>query len=268
MQHYGAPSRVLDWTENILMALYFAVWETDVDCDGAVWVLNAGRLNEITRVSESRRSVCLPSSVDVVLRSAMAISRTAYELKSVLTKHGHIESVLNSIARKDKEDGSEDKKDFKQWLDGKCAGYKSRVWQRLAYPVAVFPGRANDRLANQHATFTLHGGKAYDSQIKQPHQDHRLPPTCGIAEISRSLIDKKTSMKPQKLPCIPNDAKPFLDLYIVPSCAKRKLREQLKRLGIHVASAFPELEYQAKYIRHQWRFEATEGPGDVKLKEQ
>jgi FRG domain len=44
-QHYGLPTRLLDWTENPLVALYFAV-ENESDKDGAVWALWPGKLNE------------------------------------------------------------------------------------------------------------------------------------------------------------------------------------------------------------------------------
>lgn len=45
MQHYRAPTRLLDWTHSPLVALYFAVrdrWETD----GAVWCLHRPTLRE------------------------------------------------------------------------------------------------------------------------------------------------------------------------------------------------------------------------------
>lgn len=45
MQHYRAPTRLLDWTDNPLVALYFAVEEHQDDCDGAVWVLDPWWLN-------------------------------------------------------------------------------------------------------------------------------------------------------------------------------------------------------------------------------
>lgn len=45
MQHYGAPTRLLDWTENVLVAAYFAVNE-NVDKDGEIWVIFPQRLNK------------------------------------------------------------------------------------------------------------------------------------------------------------------------------------------------------------------------------
>ena len=39
MQHYGAPTRLLDWTESLYVATYFAV-EKEPDYDGAVWFIH------------------------------------------------------------------------------------------------------------------------------------------------------------------------------------------------------------------------------------
>ena len=44
MQHYRAPTRLLDWTVNPLVALYFALCE-DRECNAAVWVVDPWRWN-------------------------------------------------------------------------------------------------------------------------------------------------------------------------------------------------------------------------------
>lgn len=46
MRHYGLPTRLLDWSESLLVAIYFA---TELqDRDGSLWILSPGRLNELT----------------------------------------------------------------------------------------------------------------------------------------------------------------------------------------------------------------------------
>lgn len=55
-QHYGLPTRLVDWTESPLVALHFAVTEESRDdTDGALWVLSPSRLNSLGEGERAER---------------------------------------------------------------------------------------------------------------------------------------------------------------------------------------------------------------------
>jgi hypothetical protein len=73
MQHYLPPTRLLDWTENLLVALHFAVRDPDQDKeDGALWILNARRLNYWTSAGERAGQVLFQDELDVLARSSLS----------------------------------------------------------------------------------------------------------------------------------------------------------------------------------------------------
>jgi hypothetical protein len=57
MQHYGLPTRLLDWTRSLIVAAYFAVVHEPINEDAAIWLLAPERLNML--VPEPIDGICL-----------------------------------------------------------------------------------------------------------------------------------------------------------------------------------------------------------------
>lgn len=63
MQHYGVPTRLLDWSESPLVSLYFCV-NSEPDKEGAIWILKPSELNKIANMKAKDEAGFIPSFQD------------------------------------------------------------------------------------------------------------------------------------------------------------------------------------------------------------
>jgi hypothetical protein len=144
MQHYGIRTRLLDWTESALVALFFATENYFGEEDGKVWILSPHELSMY-----STGGACGLSSDFILAPYEAQYANEPLVQEGIISAkalaHRYLTSYFNKIG--ERETG-------------------------VYYPIPLLPTLFDDRMSQQKSCFTLFGNQV--DGLKAPKKDNFL----------------------------------------------------------------------------------------------
>ncbi|MGA2903433.1 MAG: FRG domain-containing protein [Candidatus Korobacteraceae bacterium] len=234
MQHYRVPTRLLDWTTNLLVALYFCC-TADPDQDGAIFAFDPTPLlrdfefNPLLEIQVLAASIAdfyrklIFQNQGILDDDAQINSYTIGRIKqdiAVEARFTHImtKMPLESVAVKRRLVDTVD-------VNGNPVPHDyADITRALSNVVPLKNAWLGPRAKRQHGYSTLHGGKYFgDTEFIK----------IAAMEEHAYLTNNLTKMR-------------------IRLRHKQKLLRELELSGISECTLFPELEYQARDITHKY----------------
>ncbi|MCL1074756.1 FRG domain-containing protein [Shewanella dokdonensis] len=234
-QHYGLPTRLLDWTENLLVALYFACSSKNHK-DGNLFILDSKKRKFenfeylISNIDFWETLVILDGN-EIVFSFLSAKEMLINKIIELQIKEDKVNSKIHTYFNDLKFD---EIVKIKGSLENHYCTNDDPV--NLTFEVGDSISRLNDsiflyqppminkRLISQAGCFTIHTGKYI--------YNRDLIPTVDAQEACPEMIKS----------------------YTIPATSKENILYELRMCGIHHSTIFPELEYLTADIKSYCMF--------------
>lgn len=256
MQHYGIPTRLLDWTSNSLHALYFAcVSKENENKDGAVYIVKIESIVELGTDEEKHianfleykylNSDMRKNDVLTFLDSINSSNEHHYFFKTkyyndrIRSQKGYFSIYFEQTEAEINEFRNQTLKDFENICNGQQLNmdYVKSLIDKIK--LLRFP--LSDQSVIDSKVLEILGEFPYNENVK----------TVLEGEITKVL--KILNLKVSR----PHDMNKILSKenhikVLIPTAAKKKLIEQLDDMGINSSTIYPDIEGLSRYLKEKY----------------
>jgi hypothetical protein len=212
MQHYGAPTRLQDWTLSPFVAAYFAYRE-DKGKDAALWAVQA---------YYCRRAIT-PGAIGLPW-DHLGVFEEVYEDPTTGEQHPVVPSLLTTQAEKENET------------------LRDAIRRGGGWPLPMLPFNVDARMAAQQAAFLV--ATAIDFPIDALREKDRWPPQAEADRFADDLA-KRAAVTPLTEPY------QLIRRVRLPHEWREQALHSLRRMGITEDTMFPGVDGTGRATKHQ-----------------